>query len=257
MIHELSIVITTFNRKDLLEECVDSILKQTYKDFEIIIVDNYSDYDFVKFIQSFNDKRIRYYQNSNNGIIAVNRNFGINKAKGNYIAFCDDDDIWCKDKLELQIDKIKKHNFDLVFTNMKLFKNDVSNIIKVQKSRPVSSFSKLLKCNEINTSSVIVKKIKELHFPEDSILVGCEDYALWLNLSLEGCSIGLIEEPLVYYRLGENASKDLAINKHLKMICIFIGLKLSNPNLKVLFQVTKHLLVYIVKKVASKLKLYR
>ena len=99
----VSVVVTTYNRRELLMKTIDSILNQTYKNFELIVVDNYSDYDFLSYLKSFNDERIRSFQNKNEGIIAVNRNFGIKKAKGEYIAFCDDDDIWFPKKLELQL----------------------------------------------------------------------------------------------------------------------------------------------------------
>ena len=100
---QVSVIVTTFNRKLFLTEALNSILNQTFKDFELIIVDNYSDYDFIAHINSFKDKRIRAYQNENNGVIAVNRNFGLKKAKGEYLAFCDDDDIWFKEKLKRQM----------------------------------------------------------------------------------------------------------------------------------------------------------
>ena len=77
----VSVIVTTYNRKILLKETINSILCQTFKDFELIVVDNYSDYDFYNFIDSFNDNRILPFQNNNNGNIALNRNHGIKKAK--------------------------------------------------------------------------------------------------------------------------------------------------------------------------------
>ena len=85
----ISVIVTTYNRKRLLKQTLDSILNQTFTDFELIVVDNYSDYNFISYIKSFNDKRIKSFQNKNNGVIAVNRNYGIIKAQGKYIAFCD------------------------------------------------------------------------------------------------------------------------------------------------------------------------
>ena len=78
--NKLSVVVTTYNRRFLLKETLDSILAQTYKDFELIVVDNHSDYEFFDFIGTFNDPRIKPYRNENGGIISVNRNFGIEKS---------------------------------------------------------------------------------------------------------------------------------------------------------------------------------
>ena len=75
----VSVIVTTYNREILLKETINSILCQTFKEFELIVVDNYSNYDYFKFINSFNDSRILPFQNKNKGIIAVNRNFGIKK----------------------------------------------------------------------------------------------------------------------------------------------------------------------------------
>ena len=106
----VSVIVTTFNRKELLKETIDSILNQTFTDFELIVVDNYSEYNFVDYIKSFSDNKLIAFQNKNNGIIAVNRNYGIKKAKGKYIAFCDDDDCWDSEKLAKQIPYLREKN---------------------------------------------------------------------------------------------------------------------------------------------------
>ena len=99
----VSIIVTTFNRKELLKETIESILKQTYTNFELIVIDNYSNYIFFEFIKTFDDTRIKAFRNQNNGSVEVNRNYGIHKSKGEFIAFCDDDDLWTEKKLEIQI----------------------------------------------------------------------------------------------------------------------------------------------------------
>lgn len=84
---KVSVIVTTYNRKEYLAETIQSILNQTFQDFELIVVDNYSNYDFFGLMKSFNSEKITAFQNQNNGIIAVNRNFGIKLAKGEFIAF--------------------------------------------------------------------------------------------------------------------------------------------------------------------------
>ena len=75
--HNLSVIVTTYNRPSLLNETIKSILNQTFVDFELIVVDNFSNYNFFQLIKSYNDKRIKAFQNQNNGVIATNRNYGI------------------------------------------------------------------------------------------------------------------------------------------------------------------------------------
>lgn len=100
---KVSVIVTTYNRKEYLKETIQSILNQTFQDFEIIVVDNFSNYDFFDFIESFKSEKIIVLQNKNNGIIAINRNFGIERAKGEYIAFCDDDDLWSPVNLQTKM----------------------------------------------------------------------------------------------------------------------------------------------------------
>ena len=108
MVPLVSVVITTFNRKQNLKQAINSILEQTFKNFEIIIVDNFSQYEINNFVRSFNDSRIKLIQNDNNGNYVINRNLGIKHSKGEFIAFCDDDDYWLPHKLESQLKLFEK-----------------------------------------------------------------------------------------------------------------------------------------------------
>ena len=99
---KVSVIVTTFNRQKFLLRTLMSIVNQTYKNLEIIVVDNYSNYDFFGLIKSIGDSRIKAYQNQNHGIVAKNRNFGSKVSTGSFLAFCDDDDFWFKDKIYLQ-----------------------------------------------------------------------------------------------------------------------------------------------------------
>jgi len=225
---KISVIVTTYNRPNLLKETLDSILNQTYVDFELIVVDNNSNYDFFKLIESFNDNRIIAYQNENNGIIAVNRNFGIKKAKGNYIAFCDDDDLWVKNKLELQVKIVLNNNVDFISSNVFLFSKNIDNIIEKTNNRLVFNINDFLNKNQINTSTVLAKKSALLKFNETDDYITVEDYQLWLKLYQNKYNFSFINIPLVYYRISENSmSKKDAANKHLRLISVIINIALS------------------------------
>src|SRR3990172_12856550 len=99
----VSVIILTWNRAALLKEAVDSVLRQTYEHFELTIVDNESTDNTSEYVRGLGDNRVKYLSHPNQGILSVNRNFGIRRARGDYIAFCDDDDLWLPDKLKTQM----------------------------------------------------------------------------------------------------------------------------------------------------------
>lgn len=203
---KVSIIVTTYNRKDLLKETIASILDQTYTDFELIIVDNYSDYDFISFIESFNDPRIRRFQNKNNGIIAINRNYGIKRAIGKYIAFCDDDDLWRKNKLEEQIKHLQRTDIigvgstSIPFGDLRFYRENKYN------SNIDLDFLNLLIERTAPFSSLIIKSNGML-FDESSEYKCVEDIEFQLGLTLkENKKIRILAEPLIYYMVDTGSS---------------------------------------------------
>lgn len=197
----VSVILTTYNRKELLRNTINSILLQSFQDFELIIVDNFSNYDFIGFIKTFESSKIKAYQNENNGIISINRNFAINRSCGKYIAFCDDDDVWLPEKLKIQLKFMEEENCDLIYSNTILMYDD--NKLVNTKYENISNLKQLLYKNQITLSSVMVKKSKEVYFCENSDLIALEDYDLWINLMLKGFKFKLIQTPLLYYRVNE------------------------------------------------------
>lgn len=205
----VSVIVTTYNRERYLKETIQSILNQTFSDFELIVVDNYSNYDFIKLIEEFNDPRIRPFQNINNGIIAVNRNYGISKAKGKFLAFCDDDDLWMPEKLERQVEFISKcKEHALVCANLARFSDNPNNSRAPKFKSQYISLRNLLFKNPVATSSVLINNDEKVRFDESTYLITVEDYEMWLRLFLEGVKIYFVGEPLVYYRENsQNTSK--------------------------------------------------
>jgi teichuronic acid biosynthesis glycosyltransferase TuaG len=205
----VSVVVTTYNRKEMLKITIKSILNQTYDNIELLIIDNYSNYDFFNFISSFNDSRIKAFQNKNNGIIAVNRNYGINKSIGNYIAFCDDDDYWDKFKLSDQIKFFKNEKVILVS----------SLALKIGKSTSFFSsnygflypfinleYSSFLETNPIVLSSVLIcnNTIKSINgFSENPNIFAVEDHDLFIRLYKKGQFI-ILNRFHVNYRIHDN-----------------------------------------------------
>lgn len=255
---QLSVIVTTYNRPKFLKETLNSILRQTYVDFELIVVDNYSNYDFFKTISTFNDSRIKAYQNDNHGIIASNRNFGIKKAVGEYVAFCDDDDIWLDNKLELQIDRILTNKVDFISSNALLFKDNIENIISITNSKLPLNYNAFLKVNHVNTSTVIAKKSALLNFDESSDLVTIEDYELWLKLYDNSYKFAFISDPLIYYRLSDNnISLKNYSKKHIRLVFLFRRIFMRSSSRRTRFILIKIIMVNCLKYIVKKLIILR
>lgn len=226
----VSVIVTTYNRKEYLAETIQSILNQTFQDFELIVVDNYSNYDFFALIESFNNEKITPFQNQNNGIIAVNRNFGISRAKGEFIAFCDDDDVWFSEKLQLQLNELLKTSSDLVYSNTMLFTETGEH--RNSNYRPTNTLNRILFTNHITLSSVIVRNNQHVKFNENRNLIGIEDYELWLNLLLKRFKFSFIRTPLIKYRIIDSSYSRLSLTKNeLKIIKLKMNLIYSKSEL--------------------------
>ena len=218
----ISVVVTTYNRKDLLKETIESILAQTYQNFDLIVVDNYSDYDFFALIESFKFDKIRPYQNHNNGIIAVNRNFGIEKAKGDYIAFCDDDDVWMPDKLEKQVDYLQQHKVDMISTGFVFFNE---TYVGEPVYRPYKTKLEVYLKSNITPSTVLVKNTIDVRFLEDPSINCAEDWELFAKLITMGYTLYQMPDALVKYRLLSNISNKSKVQPHWRSIKMLYALK--------------------------------
>ncbi|GEM_PF-2497384 len=211
----VSVIVPTYNRQDLLTETLTSILAQTYSNIEIIVVDNCSNYDFLAHIHSFQDNRLRPFQNRNHGVIATNRNFGIRQAQGKYIAFCDDDDLWLPEKLEEQLQIFEKHpDLNLVGTNASRFPDIKKNISYMWKDKTFSYKTLLRKSQSylgamgVTCSSVLYKAnlTQEIgYWDENKDIVATEDYEYWLRiLKYQDNSIYIMKKELIKYRWHAN-----------------------------------------------------
>lgn len=199
----VSVVITTYNRENYLRESISSVLSQTYQDFELIIVDNFSDYNFFELIEEFNSDKIKAFQNKNNGIIARNRNYGIEKAIGKYIAFCDDDDIWLPNKLDVQIKAIEEKRVDIISSALIVFGDGVEE--EEVRVRKYSSEYKYYCLNYVTPSSVLLRNSKDVRFNENPAFNCAEDWALWMKLYILGYKLCQLPDPLVKYRITKQS----------------------------------------------------
>lgn len=188
MNNKISVIIPTYNRAKLLIKSLSSVLNQTYNNIELIIVDDGSTDDTKKIIDKINDNRIKYIKLRNNKGPGYARNLGIKYSKGNYIAFQDSDDIFHKDKLEKQINNLKRMNSDLDFCKIcihfsdsfKVFIPTIEQEIKIFKNEILNQ---LLYGNFISTQSILVKKNIIRNYLFDCQLSRLLDYDLILRMA--------------------------------------------------------------------------
>ncbi len=181
---QISVIIPTYNRKHLISRAIKSVINQSFKPFEIIIVDDGSDDGTYEFIIQFFPE-IQVFRQSNNGVSSA-RNLGIKNAKGNWIAFLDSDDEWFSKKLELQKKAIDHSDKYLIsHTNEIWIRNGVRvNQMKKHQKYGGYIFEKSLDICRISPSSVLInRKIFEDIGKFDETLKICEDYDFWLRIS--------------------------------------------------------------------------
>jgi len=182
-----SVIIPAYNRADFLKKAADSVLSQTFNDFELIIVDDGSEDGTKKLVNSLPDQRIKYIYQDNSGVSAA-RNRGIKEAEGEFIAFLDSDDWWLPGKLE-ETEKHIKNNPDyrIFHTQEKWFRGGaVLNQKKVHRKPHGDIFARCLKlcCVSISTA-VIHKSVFEKVGLFNKSFPACEDYDFWLRVSAE------------------------------------------------------------------------
>lgn len=120
---KISVIIPTYNREKLIERSIKSVLNQTYKNIEVIVVDDCSNDNTKSIVNSIKDDRLIYIKLSKNKGACYARNKGIEAASGKYIAFNDSDDVFYKNKLEKQLKNLLNNNSDLDFCKMKVFRD--------------------------------------------------------------------------------------------------------------------------------------
>lgn len=213
MIIKFSIIIPIFNSEKYISKCINSIIQQNYKNWEIIIIDNNSTDRSIKIVKSFKNKKIRIFKINNKGIIAKSRNLGIKKSKGNWIAFLDSDDYWNKNKLNICEKIIKNETIDFIYHDLKVESENkilIPNMKSAKLKRPVIKYL-LLSGNIIGNSSVVVRRsllIKVGLIDTSKKMITSEDYNMHLKIAEISNNFKYINKCLGTYRIHpDNISK--------------------------------------------------
>lgn len=205
---KFSVIIPAYNCADYISEAIDSVLAQTYTDYEIIVVDDGSTDSTTEILNNYSGQ-IKIHKQSNAGV-SVARNAGAQLADGEYLAFLDSDDIWLENKLQKQSEKISS-GFEICYSNKYNF-GEIGDLPQIQTDvfhMPEGFiYEHLLLGNVVTTSSVVMnKKTFESLGGFDTNLTHCEDWDLWLKAA-EKFHFGVDLEPLLKYRvLGGSLSR--------------------------------------------------
>lgn len=221
----VSVVIPVFNRECTIERAIDSVLRQTYKNLEIIVVDDCS-FDGTKDkVKKYKEQRVRLLEQKKHGGAARARNIGIKVSKGEYIAFQDSDDEWTEDKLEKQIEYMTEKGFLISYCPYRLFEGNIVKIVpdiyEDDNLCSVNIIKSLRRGNIIGTPTLIFnrKVVSQIGYFDES-LCALQDYEYAIRMAKE-FSIGYIGVPLVNaYRMNTCISnnKDFLQSAQLKII---------------------------------------
>ena len=192
----VSIIMPNYNSEKYVQTTIQSVLDQTYQNWELIFVDDCSTDNSLNLVRAFNDERIKIFQNESNSGAAVSRNYALRLAQGKWIAFLDSDDLWQPEKLEKQLSFMVENDYDFTYTNYRVCDNGTwENFIRVAPKKVTRK--KLYNYCYFSTITVVYnrEKIGLLQIPD---IKKRNDYALWL-VALKRCDAYLCPDIMSYY----------------------------------------------------------
>ena len=198
----ISVIIPTYNRQGFLLQAVESVFKQTFSDYELIVIDDGSTDGTGEGLKPY-ENRLQYIYRENRGVSAA-RNTGLQAARGDWIAFLDSDDYWLPAKLETQVRFFAENPRALICQTEEIWIRHGRRVNPHKKHRKFSGdiFSpSLIRCIVSPSAVMIRREFLNQTGPFDESLPACEDYDLWLRISCR-FPVFLIEEPLVVKQGG-------------------------------------------------------
>lgn len=249
----VSIITPSFNSHLFIEETIESIINQTYKNWELLITDDCSSDDSIKIIEKYTkkDSRIKLFKLDKNSGAGVCRNKSIEMAQGKYIAFCDSDDVWMPHKLEKQLKFMNEKKCALSYSSYMLM-NEAGKEQGIVVCMRKIDFASMKRDDGIGCLTAIydTEKVGKMYM---SSIRKRQDWGLWLEI-LAKCKIAYgIKEPLAYYRLrsGSISNNKYALIKH--NINVYRSILKFSLLKSYIFFLFVFMPTYIVKKIKIKL----
>jgi glycosyltransferase involved in cell wall biosynthesis len=211
----ISIVIPCFRAEKFLAQTLETVGEQTYRDWELIVVEDGSQDSTESIVDKFRlnnpQHRIHYSRLEKTQGPSAARNTGIKNSKGAWVAFLDSDDLWCPTHLETLLLEAKKRQADLCFCSVDFFDSESGTLLGVwgPTEDDLTHFPETLFLrNYISPSGVLVKKavLEETVFDESAEVQSCEDHELWMRLVRQGISFAWVSDLKVKYRKNHSGA---------------------------------------------------
>ena len=196
----VSIITPSYNSAKFIKQCIESVIAQTYTNWEMLIVDDYSSDNSLQILKKYNDKRIQLIELDKNVGASESRNVAIRKAKGKYIAFLDSDDLWEPQKLEKQISFMETEDIAFSFSTYQPMSDDESKLYSIIHAPKIVTYSFYLKKTIIGCLTVVIDREKTGGFEMPNIR-SSHDMALWLLIMRRGFDAYGLDENLARYRI--------------------------------------------------------
>jgi len=211
----VSIIMPTYNCAKFIGKTIESVIAQTYENWELIIVDDCSKDNTEEVVSKYKDNRIKYHRLKNNSGAAVARTEAMKKASGSYMAFLDSDDLWKKDKLEKQLEFMNKNNYNFTCTEYEQIDEEGNKLNKVIKVKKRADYNRILLDCPVGNSTVMynVEKLGKFEVPN---IRKRNDDALWLQILKKEKYIYGMPDILMEYRIRSNSisSNKLSLVKY-------------------------------------------
>lgn len=198
----VSIIMPCYNAERYVAQSIESVLAQTYQNWELLITDDGSTDKSVEIISKYskNDDRINVMVSDEHQGIARTRNMSISRAKGRFVAFLDSDDIWYPEKLEKQVEYMLEHDVAFTYSSYEVIDAQGNSKNKVVNDAGVMSYKKYLRNTIICCGTVVIDREKTGHFATP-IIKTSEDMSLWLSIMKKGIDAYPVPGPLHKYRI--------------------------------------------------------
>ena len=201
----VSVIMPNYNSENYVKDTIESVIAQTYANWELIFVDDCSTDSSPDIVRSFNDERIKIYSTKVNSGAATARNVAINEASGKWIAFLDSDDLWTPDKLSRQLEFMAKNQYDFSCTSYEVINEAHQLISTFVPHKSEYNYKDILKHNSIGCLTAVynAEKLGKIYMPTSAIKR--EDLACWLSILKNGTAAYCLHEPLSKYKIHSNS----------------------------------------------------